>query len=67
MSGTFAWTFKQQPQGSAVTVDVAYQLAGGPLGKAVDSLMLQRTNEKTIEDMLKNLGRVAAEATSAVS
>ena len=48
-------------------VDGNYQLAGGPLGKAVDSLMLQRVNEKTIEDTLQNLARIATEERSAVS
>ena len=67
MTGTFAWTFEPQQERSKVTIDVDYKLAGGPLGKAVDSLMLQRVNEKTIEDTLKNLGRVAAEERSAVS
>lgn len=67
MTGTFAWTFEPQGEGTKVNVDVDYHLAGGPLGKAVDSLMLQRVNDKTIEDTLKNLGRVAAEQRSAVS
>ena len=67
MTGTFAWTFEPQGEGTKINVDVEYQLAGGPLGKAVDTLMLERVNEKTIEDTLKNLGRVAAEERSAVS
>lgn len=67
MTGTFAWNFEPQGQGSKVTIDVNYELAGGPLGKAVDSLMLQRVNEKTIEDTLQNLARVATEERSAVS
>ncbi len=66
MTGTFAWTFEPVPEGSRVTIDIDYELAGGPLGKAVDSLMLQRVNEKTIEDTLQNLGRVAVEEKSAV-
>lgn len=67
MTGTFTWAFEPQGEGSKVDVDIDYRLAGGPLGKAVDGLMLQRVNEKTIEDMLKNLGRVATEERSAVS
>jgi ribosome-associated toxin RatA of RatAB toxin-antitoxin module len=67
MTGTFAWTFEPQQERSKLTIDVNYELAGGPLGKAVDSLMLQRVNEKTIEDTLKNLDRVAAEERSAIS
>ena len=67
MTGTFAWTFEPQEGQSKVTIDVDYQLAGGPLGKAVDSLMLQRVNEKTIEDTLQNLARLATAERSAVS
>ena len=67
MTGTFAWTFEPQGAQTKINVDVDYQLAGGPLGKAVDRLMLERVNQKTIEDMLKNLGRVAAQERSAVS
>ena len=67
MTGTFAWTFEPEGAGTTINVDIDYQLAGGPLGKAVDRLMLERVNDKTIEDMLKNLARVAAEARSAVS
>ncbi len=67
MNGTFTWTFERQREGSKINIDVDYQLAGGPLGKAVDTLMLQRTNEKTIEDTLKNLGKVATEERTAAS
>jgi carbon monoxide dehydrogenase subunit G len=67
MTGTFAWTFEPQGEGTKISADIEYQLAGGALGKAVDSLMLHRVNEKTIEDMLKNLERVTTEQKSAVS
>ena len=67
MTGTFAWTFEPQGEGSKINVDIDYQLAGGPLGKALDSLMLERVNEKTIEDTLKNLTRIVTEERSAVS
>ena len=67
MTGTFAWTFEPLGEGSKINVDIDYQLAGGPLGKAVDSLMLQRVNEKTIEDTLQNLARLAMGERSAVS
>ena len=67
MTGTFAWTFEPQGEGTKINVDVDYQLAGGPLGKAVDRVVLERVNEKTIDDTLKNLARVAAEERSAVS
>ncbi|SRR5216684_6435010 len=59
MKGMFAWTFEQRGESTNIRVDVDYQLAGGPLGKAVDAVMLKRINEKTIDDLLKNLGRLA--------
>jgi len=60
MKGTFDWTFEPQGQQTKTTVVVRYELAGGALGKAVDALVLERTNEKTIEGMLQNMGRVLA-------
>lgn len=65
MSGTFRWTF--QPHGGQcdVTVDIKYEVAGGGLGKAVDALMLERTNAKSIEGMLDNLRRMVVKAGSA--
>jgi ribosome-associated toxin RatA of RatAB toxin-antitoxin module len=67
MTGTFAWKFEPQGQQTTITADIDYELAGGPVGKAVDSLMLHRVNEKTIQDMLQNLSRIATEERSAVS
>jgi len=55
MTGTFNWTFEPQGKQTQVNVDVQYSLAGGPIGKAVDAVMLERTNEKTMEQMLQNI------------
>ena len=60
MKGTFDWTFEPQGQQTKTSVDVRYELAGGVLGKAIDALVLERTNEKTIADMLQNVRRVLA-------
>jgi uncharacterized membrane protein len=53
-----------EPHGAEtkVSVDITYQLSGGAIGKAVDSLLLERTNEKAIEEMLQNLRRLAMQA-----
>ena len=67
MTGTFAWNFEPQGDEIRVKVDIDYQLAGGPVGKAVDGLMLHRVNEKTIEDMVQNLGRIATGQRATVS
>ena len=60
MKGTFDWSFEPQGQQTKTTVDVRYELAGGALGKAIDALVLERTNEKTIGDMLQNMRRILA-------
>jgi carbon monoxide dehydrogenase subunit G len=65
MKGTFAWTFEPEGPHTRVNVDVDYELAGGPIGKAVDLLLLERTNERTIDQMLQNMRRELAEAPSA--
>ena len=55
MTGTFNWNFEPQGKQTQVNVDVQYTLVGGPIGKAVDAVMLERTNEKTMEQMLQNI------------
>src|SRR5438445_9937775 len=62
MTGTFDWRFEPQAEQTRVTVDVNYKLAGGAVGKAVDAMLLERTNQKTIQQMLQNLSRLATEA-----
>jgi ribosome-associated toxin RatA of RatAB toxin-antitoxin module len=62
MSGTFRWAFEPLGAQTKATVDVDYRVAGGAIGKAVDSLILERTNEKSIEGMLENLRRLAVQA-----
>ncbi len=61
MKGTFAWSFEPQGHKTKVSVDINYRLAGGAIGKAVDALLLERTNEKTIGAMLQNLQRVVTQ------
>jgi len=60
MKGTFAWGFAPEGNQTQVKVDIAYTLAGGPIGKAIDAMMLERTNEKTIEQMLQNIQKTLA-------
>ena len=62
MTGTFRWAFEPLGAQTKATVDVDYRVAGGAIGKAVDVLVLVRTNEKSIEGMLENLRRLAVEA-----
>src|ERR687885_469628 len=61
MNGTFVYQVSPQGQQTTLTVDVRYDLPGGALGKAVDALLLERTNEKTMEKQLENLQELAAQ------
>lgn len=61
MDGTFSWTFESEGPHTTVNVRVEYELAGGPLGKAIDALVLERTNEKTIDEMLINMQQTIAQ------
>ncbi|HYZ78515.1 MAG TPA: SRPBCC family protein [Gaiellaceae bacterium] len=67
MKGTFVYQVTPQGEHTALTVDVQYELPGGALGKAVDALLLERANEKTIEKQLDNLRQMAAQATISTS
>ena len=64
MKGTFVCQVAPQGQETTLTVDVRYELPGGTLGKAVDALLLERTNEKTIEKQLDNLRQMAVQGPS---
>jgi uncharacterized membrane protein len=62
MSGTFRWTPEPLGPQTKLSVDIEYGMSGGALGKAVDALLLERVNEKSIDGMLQNLSRLAAKA-----
>jgi len=64
MNGTFRWSFEPDGRQCKVSVDIHYDVAGGALGKAVDAVMLERTNAKAIEGMLDNLRRMVVKAAS---
>ncbi len=61
MKGTFTWTFEAQGAETECSVDIEYAVAGGILGKAADALLLERTNEKNIDESLENMRRVLAD------
>ncbi len=60
MKGTFTWTFEGQGEQTKTNIDVHYEVGAGAIGKAVDAILLERTNDKTIADTLENLRRIAA-------
>ena len=55
IDGTQTWTL--EPQGDATRLGnrVEYEVRGGLLGKAINTLLVERMNEKNIERMLENL------------
>ncbi len=68
MTGEFRWDFREiEPGRSEAAVRIDYEVKGGPIGRAVDSLVLERMNEKNAERMLENLKqRVESVATTGV-
>jgi carbon monoxide dehydrogenase subunit G len=59
--GTFATTLRPEGQGTRVNVRIQYTMKGGLLGKAVDTLLVERLNEKNAEHFLENL-KIVSEA-----
>lgn len=62
MKGSFTWTFEAQGAQTECSMDIHYQVAGGILGKAADALLLERTNEKNMDESLENMRRLLAGA-----
>jgi uncharacterized membrane protein len=62
MKGTFSWVFESQIAQTECSMDIEYQVGGGILGKAADALLLERTNEKNMDESLEKMRRVLAEA-----
>jgi ribosome-associated toxin RatA of RatAB toxin-antitoxin module len=62
MGGSFRWSIAPRQRGCEVTVQVDYEVAGGVLGKAADSIMLERTNTSAIEGLLDNLRRLTVQS-----
>lgn len=60
MKGTFTWTFEAQGAQTECSMDIEYQVGGGILGKAADALLLERTNEKNMDESLENMRRLLA-------
>ena len=60
MKGTFSWTFEPQGAQTECSMDIEYQVGGGILGKAADALVLERINEKNMDESLENIRRVLA-------
>ena len=56
MSGTFRWNFREiDTTKTELSVRIEYEVKGGAAGRAVDSLVLERVNEKNAQRMIENV------------
>ncbi len=53
--GTFAIAVKPEGRATHVNLRIQYHMKGGLLGQAIDSLVIERLNEKNAEHFLENL------------
>jgi len=61
--GTYALTLKPEGQSTRVNLRIQYHMKGGVLGQAIDSLVVERFNEKNAQHFLENL-KILSEAPS---
>ncbi len=54
-SGVQSWTYEPEDGGTQVTVHFDYEMSGGGLGKIVDKLIVERTNNSNFKKSLVNL------------
>jgi uncharacterized protein YndB with AHSA1/START domain len=55
MKGTFTWSFEPRGNQTECSMDIHYQVGGGVLGKAADALVLERANEKSMDESLERI------------
>jgi carbon monoxide dehydrogenase subunit G len=63
LSGTYALTLKPEGRSTRVNLRIQYHIKGGLLGQAIDTLVVERLNEKNAEHFLENL-KIISEAPS---
>ena len=63
MRGTFTWTLEAEGNQTYASLDAAYELMGGVLGRALDSLLVKRAVQKDVGQMLENMKRQLARPT----
>ncbi len=59
MKGTWTWILEPRGNGTHLTTAMEYEMAGGFLGKAINSVLVERMNEKNAERLLENLKLVS--------
>ena len=55
--GTLTWTLEAEGNQTYASLDAAYQLMGGVLGRALDALLVERAVKKHVDQMLENMSR----------
>jgi carbon monoxide dehydrogenase subunit G len=55
VSGTLTWTLEAETNQTYASLDAAYQLVGGVIGKALDALIVERAVQKDVDQMLVNM------------
>lgn len=55
MQGEWVWTLQSQGPATHVVVETNYRLKLGLLGRALNAVLVERMNEKNMEQMLANL------------
>jgi hypothetical protein len=61
--GTFTWTLEAEGNQTYASLDAAYQLMGGVFGRVLDALLVERTVQKDVDQMLENMKRQLARQT----
>jgi carbon monoxide dehydrogenase subunit G len=55
--GTLTWTLEAEGNQTYASLDGAYQLTGGVIGRALDALLVERAVQKDVDQMLENMKR----------
>ena len=58
LAGTNQWIYTSEGNGTSVAFRMEYDMPGGGVGQAVNNLVVERTNEKNVEQSLKNLKKL---------
>ena len=58
LAGTNKWIYTPEGNGTMVAFRLEYEMPGGGVGQAVNKLVVERTNEKNVEQSLQNLKKL---------
>ena len=55
MKGTWRWQLEPREKSTHLSTEMEYEIAGGILGKAMNTMLVERMNEKNAERLLEHL------------